>query len=52
MFCGVVAKLCQTQMVTSILMITNNIITKILIQYPIHFFCFAISLQMEGDVKF
>jgi hypothetical protein len=39
-------------MVASILMITNNIITKTLIQYFIHVFYLAISLQMESDVKF
>jgi hypothetical protein len=39
-------------MVAPILMIVDNIIMKIFIQYPIHFSCLAISLQMEGDVKF
>jgi hypothetical protein len=39
-------------MVTPILMITDNIITKILIQYPIHYFYLAIGLWMEGSAKF
>jgi hypothetical protein len=48
MFCGLVAKLQQTQMVAPILMIINNIITEILIQYPIYSFCLTIGLRMEA----
>jgi len=39
-------------MVTPILMIADDIITKILIQYPIHCFCLAIGLRMEGMLNF
>ncbi len=39
-------------MVALILMIVDNIIMKIFIQYPIHFSCLAISLWMEGGAKF
>jgi hypothetical protein len=52
MFCGIVAKLCQTQMLALILMLANNIIMEILIQYLIHPFCLGIDLWMEGGVKF
>jgi hypothetical protein len=50
-FYGVVAKFHQTQMVTPILMIVADIITKIVIQYPIHFFRLSIALSMENNVK-
>jgi hypothetical protein len=39
-------------MVALIFMIVDNISTKILIQYLIHFFYLAINLQMENDAKF
>jgi hypothetical protein len=51
-FCEVVTKLHQTQMVAPIFMITDDIIMKILIQYFICSFCLAIDLWMESDIKF
>jgi hypothetical protein len=39
-------------MVAPILMIASDIIMEIPIQYPIHPFCLAIGLRMEGGVKF
>jgi hypothetical protein len=52
MFCGVMAKFCQTYMVTPILMIATNIIAKILIQYLIDPLGLPINLQMKSDYKF
>jgi len=39
-------------MVALILMIVNDIIMKILIQYLIHYFSLSIDLWMESGIKF
>jgi hypothetical protein len=39
-------------MVTLILMIIGDIITKILIQYHVHFLNSSINLRMESGTKF
>jgi hypothetical protein len=50
MFYEVITKFRQTQMVTLILMITNNVIAKILIQHPIDPLSLPIGLRVKNNI--